>query len=407
MADFLPVLLGSDINVYGMARSFHEAYGIPSVAVGKGRLRVTANSRIVSVEKVEPRIEDDEVFVSTLREFAERYPKDLPKLLVSCGDNYTRLLSKNASKLEDVYKFRIVPAQLIDRLTTKDEFYKLADEHGLEYPKTAMAAPDSSDPSNFGFDFPMIVKPADSVAYWNCSFPHKKKVFLAETREEYDAIIGAIYGSSYDEELIIQEFIPGDDSRMRVMNCYSDADGKVRLVSLAQALLEEHSPEGIGSYAALIPVRDDELAARLKGFLEAIGYVGFSNFDMKYDERDGKYKLFEINPRQGRSSFVVTAAGTNLAQVLADDAIYGAPYSYFAEDREVLWSIIPDGVLRKYVADAALRAKAARLIGAGKVVRSLRYPPDMSLSRWLYYLKNQASYRKKYARYFGNKALRD
>ena len=52
--DFLPVLLGSDVNVYGMARSFHEAYGVKSVAVGKGRLNATSNSAIVTVECVEP-----------------------------------------------------------------------------------------------------------------------------------------------------------------------------------------------------------------------------------------------------------------------------------------------------------------------------------------------------------------
>ena len=78
---------------------------------------------------------------------------------------------------------------------------------------------------------------------------------------------------------------------MRVMNCYSGKDKKVKLIALGNALLEEHSPEGIGSYAAIINSVDKELSERMKNFLEDIGYIGFSNFDMKYDPRDGQYKL--------------------------------------------------------------------------------------------------------------------
>ena len=102
---FIPVLLGSDMNVYGMARSFHEAYGMASVAIGKGRLGATSNSRIVTVEVVEPRLEEDEVFCKTLIDFAARYPKDIPLLLVPCGDNYTKMLVRNQEALREYYRF--------------------------------------------------------------------------------------------------------------------------------------------------------------------------------------------------------------------------------------------------------------------------------------------------------------
>lgn len=42
MLNFQPVLLGSDANVYGMARSFYTEYGVVSDAICKGVLVATA-----------------------------------------------------------------------------------------------------------------------------------------------------------------------------------------------------------------------------------------------------------------------------------------------------------------------------------------------------------------------------
>ena len=245
------------------------------------------------------------------------------------------------------------------------------------------------------------------MAYWNCRFPHKKKVFVAQNREEFDAILDAIYGSSYKDHLILQEFIPGDDSGMRVMNCYCGRDRKVKLIALGHTLLEEHSPEGIGSYAAIISSRDDALSEQMKNFLEGIGYVGFANFDMKYDPRDGKYKLFEMNLRQGRSSFFVTAAGYNLAKWLVDDVLLQKEMPLTIADNRVLWSIIPKDVIFHYVKDESLKAEAKRLIREGKYVQSMRYPADTFRKRFVQFHLSQINYRKKYKMCFGNKSLRD
>ena len=405
--DFIPVLLGSDVNVYGMARSFHEAYGIPSVAIGKGRLNATSNSRIVSVEVVEPNLEDDEVFCKTLMDFAGRYPKEQTLLLVPCGDNYIKLLVRNQDKLRPYYRFECISEELLMRLSIKESFYEVCTEHGFAFPKTTACSYENYKNVELPFDFPVIIKPSNSVAYWNCKFPHKKKVFVTQNKEEFTAILNAIYGSSYKDHLILQEYIPGDDSQMRVMNCYCGSDKKVKLIALGQALLEEHSPEGIGSYAAIINTRDDALAQQMKDFLEGIGYVGFANFDMKLDPRDGKYKLFEMNLRQGRSSFFVTASGYNLAKWLADDVIYRKEQPLTIADNKVLWSIIPKGVIYRYVADESLKAQAKALIKEGKYCQSLYYKPDMSMKRRIGWLKNQFHYYQKYKRYFGNKGLTD
>ena len=163
--DFLPVLLGSDINAYGMARSFHEAYGYKSVAVGKGRLPVILNSHIVEVQKVEPRLEEDEIFVSTLTEFAKRY-EGVRLLLVPCGDNYIKMLVRNQDALRGIYEFECIDEALLMRLSLKESFYEVCEEHGFSFPKTTTCSYENYKETVLPFDFPVIIKPSNSVAYW-------------------------------------------------------------------------------------------------------------------------------------------------------------------------------------------------------------------------------------------------
>ena len=180
--------------------------------------------------------------------------------------------------------------------------------------------------------------------------------------------------------MIVQDFVPGDDTCMRVMNCYSDTHGKVKMMALGDVLLEEHTPEGIGSYGAIMTGYNADINERIKGFLEEIGYVGFSNFDLKYDKRDGSFKLFEINPRQGRSSYFTTASNKNLARYLVRDVVYGEdrPLDVATLDDEVLWTMIPLDVIRTYVSDpeawhapsgSSARGRCARRTGARRTSR--------------------------------------
>ena len=406
MKDLLPVLLGSDANVYGMARSFYMEYGVTSLAIGKGALAATANSKLVKMAVVEPNLEDDAVFVRTLTDFAKAHTgKTL--VLVSCGDNYTGLMTRARAALEPYYKFACPTPELVAELDTKEFFYKACERHGLSYPRTFGCTNENYKTVELPFPFPCIIKASNSVAYWNCKFPHKKKVFVAYNKEEFDAITAAIYSSSYQDNLVLQEYIPGDDNCMRVLNCYSGLDHKVKLMALGRPLLEEQTPEGIGNYAAIMNVRDDELMEKMKAFLEDVGWEGFSNFDMKYDARDGKYKLFEMNPRQGRSSFFVTASGYNLAKWLVEDVVEHKEQGLTIADAHHLWMIAPAGILKKYLKDEALLAEAKELMRQGKVSHQLFCKEDAGLKRRIWYIKNQLNNYRKYKRYFGNKSLVD
>ncbi|OJG80890.1 hypothetical protein RV14_GL000434 [Enterococcus ratti] len=407
--EFIPILLGSDMNVYGMARSFHEAYGKECQAYASNQLAPTRYSKIVKVEVIHG-FDKDPIFIeSMLRLAKEKYTDKTKKyLLLACGDGYAELISQHKEELSKYFICPYIDYSLFKRLINKVSFYEVCEQYKLPYPKTFIVKKemlmDGYLKQELPLEFPVAVKPANSVEYLSIQFEGRKKAFIIDNRKEFDVIVGRIYEAGYTSEIIVQDFIPGDDSNMRVLNAYVDETHQVRMMCLGHPLLEDPTPASIGNYVVIMPDYNEKIYQTIKRFLEEIKYTGFANFDMKYDSRDGEYKLFEINLRQGRSSFFVTLNGLNLAKFVTEDRVLKKAftetiYGTNQTDQAKLWMGVPKKIFITYAKESKDKKMAEKMIKENRYGTTVFYKKDRSIKRWVlmkYMFRNYIPRFKKY-----------
>ena len=395
----IPVVLGADLNCYHIARSFHERYGVRTAAFGRYAIGATKYTHIIDFTAV-PDLDTPETAVKTLNDFAASH-RDRILIALGCTDDYVDLLSQNKEKIDPQYIVPYIDFDLMDRITHKEYFYDICKELDIPYPKTVIFR-EGDTLDGLPFDYPIIIKPSVSAPYWHHPFDGIKKVFIAKSRAEADEIIGKIYGAGYPEHLIIQDMIPGDDSHMYVMTAYCDRDSNVRMMCLGHVLLEEHTPKGRGNHCAILTEDNPELYERFRKFLEHVHYTGFANFDIKYDERDGSFRAFEINTRLGRSSYYVTAAGQNTAQWYVEDRVEKKDFDGCVYNKnEIYWRYIPDSVVYTYV-KGALADRVRACVKEGRAFSSMRYPFDLkgNLKRRAFIFIHERRHIKKFRTYY-------
>jgi D-aspartate ligase len=397
--DFIPVILGGDITTYSLARSFHEEYGITSIAISMNKNWLNSYSSIIE-NIIVPNMHKEEIFLSTLLSLGKQY-EGHKLILLACGDWYVRLIIEHKKDLSPYYVIPYIDEDLMNRMVLKDSFYEICDQTGVPYPKTFVYDCKQKNELNLPFDFPVIAKPASSAQYHYAEFPGKKKVFKFETMDQLKAMLKNLESSSYDYKFLIQDFIPGDDTYMNILTCYCDRNAKVRFMSFGSTLLEDKGDMAIGNPVAIINKVNLEVMNKAKVMLEAVGYTGFANFDIKYDYRDGSFNYFEINTRLGRSNFYITGSGFNAVKWIVDDLIY---HKDFADepviaDRENLYTVVPKSVIFDFVTDEKLREKVTQLYREGKVSNPIDYKGDKSLIHKLYAKYFMFKQKRRFARY--------
>ncbi len=401
--EIIPVLLGADLNCYNLARAFHEAYGVVSYAFGRYEISATKYSKIVRFTTV-PDMDDETVMMRILTDFAAKHP-DAQLYLFGCTDDYAAMIIRRRAELPR-YIAPCPDAALYGSLQKKAAFYQVCDQYGIPYPDTVVldetpAAAQVTEDA-LGFAYPIIVKPSSSVDYWKYPFDGMKKVYIAADPADAVKIIGKIYASGYPDKMILQKLIPGGDSEMRVLTAFSDENGKVRAMCLGHTMIEEHTPKGLGNHAAIVtvPVSGLAVAENIKNMLEAIGYTGFSNFDIKH-AGGGDYRVFEINLRQGRSNYYVTGSGMNIARLAVEKWQDGGT-DCVMQDNTTFWHHVPAGVAYRYTEDKTLADAAKELKRDGKSTCSLQYAYDLrgNILRRLCVMEQLRRQREKFRKYY-------
>ncbi len=398
-AEFLPLLFGNDINVYSVARAFYERYGLKSKCYCKSLISTCYKSKMIDLEQVD-RLDTQEVALRVVNDYAKKH-SDKKILAIGCGDNYVKCLAMNRDNFLENVIAPYADYDFLEGLMDKEKFYELCQKHSIDYPKTFICTLENKDNMDIPFDAPYILKPANQVEYYIHKFEGQKKVFCLDTKEELIKTVQKTYEAGYKDHLIIQDYLPGDDTHMRVLTSYSNKEGQVKMMCLGHVLLEEHTPYGIGNHAVIITEYEEELMKKYKNLLEDIGYTGYSNFDIKFDSRDNKYKAFEINTRQGRSNFYVTGSGFNVAEYYVDDYIYNKPMELQYAKEEHLWLVVPKGVAFKYAPQYKERMK--KLIKEKKWVNPLLLKEDNNPERLLRLYKSLMSHYGKFKKYLGKK----
>jgi len=281
--------------------------GIPVVALHHSADDFGHRSRWVSqdIHVANPEHEEN-AFVERLVELAADFPG---ALLIPTSDEAVKAVARHKERLDKHYVVACVEWTIAERFIDKMHTYALAAELGVPAPRTVVAhSIDDLETAREALDFPCLVKPRESHLYME-AFGRK----MVLVRNFYEMRQAYLEAADAGLDVLIQEFIPGEDTAGVNYNSYVHA-GEPLVACTAQKI--RLSPPQTGRPRVLVSRHIDEIAAGARTILNGLGIYGFTCTEFKRDARDGVYKLMEVNGRPNLSTALSVECGVNFPVII-------------------------------------------------------------------------------------------
>lgn len=378
-----PIIIGGDILAYSYVREFHRAYGIQQcIVLTTHDIKMLSESRFTDYRQG-INIHEGETLYETLEGIAEQLkaqdPHNIP-LVLGCDDVHARLISQGKNRLQAAgFVVPYIDFELLDVVTQKHAFYDLCEELDIPYPKTWYFSCGEDGPETLpvnNFPYPLIAKPSNSAQFQEATIEGWRKIYEIESPEELAKVWHSIRVSDYNNELVLQDFIPGDDDSIRTLTTFSDSEGTLKVVSGGRVCLQDHDPTALGNPVCIMGEKEAVIIENAKKMLARLQYRGFANFDIKYDKRDGSFRFFEVNTRCGRNTYYVSLGGVNFTTLFVREFITGEPIAYTEAYKPFVFSVVPEYVLKRSIKDRAVLNQCRSTLKQTDNPYVLQYKPD-------------------------------
>jgi len=345
--------------------------GVPVYAVEDGEWAPPLHSRYCrgifhwDVRNAHPRDS-----IASLLKIARHF--DRPPILIPTDDATAVLVQEALAELQPAYQFPVLPMGLARRLCSKKELYFLCRDHRLPTPQTAF--PQSrADLLQFleSATFPVVLKGVEDRRLFGRT---KVGIRIVHSAEE----LLKSYDQMEDPEqpnLVLQEYIPGNVDSVWIFNGYFNENSECLAGFTGRKLRQRPAHAGMTSLG--ICLKNETVDQSIRMLLESLNYKGIVDIDCLYDERDGQYKLLDVNPRVGCTfRLFVDRAGMDVVRACYLD-LTGQPVEAEAAQEGRKWLVENQDlmVLPRYLKDGKLTV--------GDWLRSLRGVRETAWFDWL------------------------
>ena len=248
-------------------------------------------------------------------------------VLFPVSDDSVMLCSAHRNELQKHYTYVMTDHETTTDLLTKDGLNRIAQLHDIPHPQMFQVH-NAAELKEIAaqLPYPVIIKPVFSPSWLRPEITSLlKKSFLGgapkvavcnnanELLELYKKI------AVYDDRVIIQEIIPGEDERLVYFCFYMNRQSKPLATFAGEKL--RVLPVGFGSASYVRSFHDPKLDEISLKLLSGTQYQGLGGIEFKRDPRDGCYKLIEFNARMGLWDSLSIKCGIDIPYIAYCDTL--------------------------------------------------------------------------------------